>query len=146
MPKTRTVLLCLAAAGVAISAGGCVSKSVHDRTLADLSRTRADYDLAAADVFRLKTGAGRLADNCDATAMRLRSADGSVARLRTNEKQIAECLAELQTAMSSHARSLRALEDTLKQFGSELAELQKAAADLASQPSAPGPRMGAAGL
>ena len=147
MTKVKGFLAVLAATGVLVATEGCVSRSTHNKVLAELSQTQGDLTASRNDNSRLRTGLDGLARECGATVLRIKSADAAVGKLKENEQRAADCLAELRQIVDSQTRFLMALEKTIDPLENELNGLRDRASALAGPPAAaPGTRLTAAHL
>ena len=147
MVKAKAVLGCLVTAVLLVSTGGCVvSKATHEKALAKLAATETDlrftqdrFQRATTENARLRSGLGRLTDDCGSTSLQVKSAQEGLVRMKSNEGRITECLVELQSVVRSQAGALTGLAATIKRLEDQLVDLRKQAATLAEEPAAAPP-------
>ena len=134
MTKVKGVVWLTALAGMVAATGGCVSRSTHNKVLAELSRTQGELAASRDHNARLRSGLTGLAQECGTTMQRVKSADSAVAKLRETEQRASDCLAEMRQILDSHARFLGSLQETMDPLEGELSGLRDRASALAGQP------------
>lgn len=147
MLKAKGMFVCLIVAGLVLSVGGCVSKSKYDKVVMELGQTRgtldqlqiakqtldAQYEQSRLDNSRLRDGIGGVAESCNATVQRVKSAEGTLAKLKANERRAEACLAELQQMLARQAATLSAFERVFLPLHGELDDMRNKAASLTSK-------------